>query len=338
MDWCRANIGVGSKDAEEQFGSSVNSKISSSDLPFSLKEPLLIPRHHHPKTVTTTTTNTTSTRSTFDYLPNNLLKVLLLNLLDSPAYSNLSTDFLVHRFNPNTPDNPDVHYFSVAGRTKRKLNLIHPLWLPTIVLDEYEERRAREAGLRGHDGLVTVDSARWGTFLGVVDGTDHWEMRGSSAFGSTSKTPTPKTADELMDQQTKSSWQDVNRYVGRWLGSSPKPLPRPIPEQHEEVCRDLEAYVNQEPNKPSLYALADWLARRLPGSSSATSTQSLEHFRSTIDPGFPLDDLGESQSMPIAADSHQLPSSRAIALEGNEKFDLEIFYTALCRNLYDHGF
>ena len=31
----------------------------------------------------------------------------------------------------------------------------------------------------GNDGLVTIQSARWGEFLGVLEGCDHWELRGA---------------------------------------------------------------------------------------------------------------------------------------------------------------
>lgn len=30
----------------------------------------------------------------------------------------------------------------------------------------------------GNDGLVTVQSARWGEFLGILEGCDHWDIRG----------------------------------------------------------------------------------------------------------------------------------------------------------------
>ena len=65
---------------------------------------------------------------------------LLLSLLNSPAYANLSTSYLTNVFNPNTPDDPRVRYFSVAGRLS-SMNIWHPLWLPKMVLDGYESRQ-----------------------------------------------------------------------------------------------------------------------------------------------------------------------------------------------------
>ncbi|TFY67674.1 hypothetical protein EVG20_g3856 [Dentipellis fragilis] len=40
---------------------------------------------------------------------------MLLSLFDSPAYANLTTSFLTENFNPRTPDDPRVRYFSVGG-------------------------------------------------------------------------------------------------------------------------------------------------------------------------------------------------------------------------------
>lgn len=112
----------------------------------------------------------------------------LLDLLDSPAYSNLTPDFLAKHFNPNTPNMSSTKYFSVAARTP-KLPVTHPLWLPKLILDKTEEveKAAFQDRLRkeeeerqskpyqpstpaitsktitwGNDGLVPVYSAKWG--------------------------------------------------------------------------------------------------------------------------------------------------------------------------------
>lgn len=110
----------------------------------------------------------------------------LLDLLDSPAYANLTPSFLRDVFNPSTPDLDSVKYYSVAARTE-KIPIWHPLWLPKLVLDGAEAARiakgvAAPPEWRGNDGLVSIDSARWGEFLGTFDACDHWEMRGSSGL------------------------------------------------------------------------------------------------------------------------------------------------------------
>lgn len=96
----------------------------------------------------------------------------LLDLLDSPAYSNLTPDFLNGTFNPATPNVADVRYFSVAAKAE-KISITHPLWLPKLILDKTEEmekiKLRNEGNLErlqarewGNDGLVPIESAKWG--------------------------------------------------------------------------------------------------------------------------------------------------------------------------------
>jgi triacylglycerol lipase len=124
---------------------------------------------------------------------------LLLSIVDSPAYANLTSAFLNDVFNPATPDDPLVKYFSVASRIGA-VNIWHPFWLPKMVLDGTEEKqraKLKEAAWKadngddgsvqgerssvplwaqerewGNDGLVTVQSAKWGEFLGILEGCD----------------------------------------------------------------------------------------------------------------------------------------------------------------------
>ena len=55
------------------------------------------------------------------------------------------------------------------------LNIWHPLWFPKVVLDS-------ASASTDNDGLVSVDSARWGEFLGTLEGADHWALRGASGI------------------------------------------------------------------------------------------------------------------------------------------------------------
>ena len=116
----------------------------------------------------------TTLRVSFSSLPSSFT-TLLLSLFDSPAYANLTTSYLTETFNPRTPDDPRVRYFSIAGRMTA-LNIWHPLWFPKVVLDSVT------AAGTGNDGLVSVDSARWGEFLGTLEGADHWALRGASGI------------------------------------------------------------------------------------------------------------------------------------------------------------
>lgn len=105
------------------------------------------------------------------------LTALIMSVLDSPAYANLTTAYLNNVFNPATPDDPNVKYFSVAGRMYG-VNIWHPFWLPKLVMDSAEKKAPTPhiaCGISddwGNDGLVSVQSAKWGQFLGVMEGCD----------------------------------------------------------------------------------------------------------------------------------------------------------------------
>ncbi len=81
------------------------------------------------------------------------------------ALCELAPDFVCGTFNPAHPDHPDVYYASYAGRAGRGTDL--PIYAPLIVPNRilYDL-----AGV--NDGLVAVESAKWGEFLGLLD-ADH---------------------------------------------------------------------------------------------------------------------------------------------------------------------
>jgi triacylglycerol esterase/lipase EstA (alpha/beta hydrolase family) len=113
----------------------------------------------------------------------------LLNLLggggqnaERQAYQ-LTEQYAVNVFEPNTPDDPRVSYYSVAGVTHAATihvlteDVCDPLlWAGYVVL----------APTGSNDALVTVASARHGTFLGTVP-ADHFDevgqLLGSTAIG-----------------------------------------------------------------------------------------------------------------------------------------------------------
>ncbi|KIJ54470.1 hypothetical protein M422DRAFT_24417 [Sphaerobolus stellatus SS14] len=223
MDWCLTNIGIGSPRPfpfpnhknlnSHQYPHNASSHVTMHTqsahghrqpnyrLPYSLSSPLLSRRP-----------STAEEKAGFalSMLPSSFTS-LVLSLLDSPAYSNLTTTFLRDVFNPSTPDKPDIKYFSLAARTT-KMSIWHPLWLPKLIIDAAEEQEAILAAQgdsgsqgrsssdmtvsypdvdlgrerdpsRGNDGLVTISSAKWGNFLGIIEGCDHWEVRGARGLG-----------------------------------------------------------------------------------------------------------------------------------------------------------
>jgi len=92
----------------------------------------------------------------------------------------LCTDYMTEIFNPATPNVDDVYYQSWAAKAKTSCPsvVLQPTWL--IML-------AQEGA---NDGLVGVDSAKWGNFRGVEKaawyspGCDHLNMVGH-LFGAT---------------------------------------------------------------------------------------------------------------------------------------------------------
>lgn len=72
----------------------------------------------------------------------------------------VSVEYMTNIFNPNTPNKSGVYYQSYAAKAKTGCPslILQPTWL--IML-----------GKEGaNDGLVSIKSAKWGNFKGVVDG------------------------------------------------------------------------------------------------------------------------------------------------------------------------
>lgn len=152
----------------------------------------------------------------------------MLSLLDTPAYAMLSTAYMNEAFNPKTPNVEGVKYYSVAARTS-SVGIWHPLWLPKLILDAAAESRtaggetdgsadALGSPDQGNDGLVNVESAKWGEFLGIMEGCDHWDLRGGGAprwkQNINPATGKPYPNKELSKPEgDKSSWSDINRLL-----------------------------------------------------------------------------------------------------------------------------
>lgn len=104
-----------------------------------------------------------------------LTRTMLARTIDCPAYANLTTAYCNKVFNPLTPDSDDVKYYSFAASAPTAFPLWHPLYLPHQVVSEAEGKT--------NDGLVSVESSKWGQFIGTVD-CDHWTLRGRGLPGS----------------------------------------------------------------------------------------------------------------------------------------------------------
>lgn len=312
MAWCRTNIGIGTDFDKTSEAAAATAHTSSHPspslplihdeslipLPFSLKSPILTREAEiRIEKESKEAERNQVKKNLFGILPitlSNSVSNYLLDLLDSPAYANLTPSFLSDVFNPGTPDNPSVRYFSIAARTE-KIGIWHPLWLPKLVLDGAE--RAREANgivtdprWRGNDGLVNVESAKWGEFLGTIEGCDHWEVRGSSGLinavaSAKAVADATQLASAVDEKKLKKdngpavaltgekgrgwSWQDLYALVGSTSSGKPQ-------HQQQQVKKDpiVAAVKSTPPNEKDggLSALASWIVRHLPGGPTTESS------------------------------------------------------------------
>ena len=107
----------------------------------------------------------------------------------------LTRDYMNDVFNPNTPNDPNIYYQSWAAKAKISCPSV-VLELPWLVL------LAKEGA---NDGLVSVDSAKWGNFRGVEDaawyspGCDHLNIVGQ-LFGITPGFDAPDFYVEIVSE------------------------------------------------------------------------------------------------------------------------------------------
>jgi triacylglycerol lipase len=242
-------------------------------------------------------------------------------MFDSPAYANLTTTYLNEVFNPRTPDDRHVRYFSIAGRLGA-LNIWHPLWFPKLVLDGAD-------GGEGNDGLVSVHSARWGEFLGTLEGVDHWTLRGASGIGLSVELPSV-----ISDARGLADWGRITRALRR--------IERQAVDDEEVGESELQVRgkegrkagetrtVSDDGLKWSsdrLSAVFDWLVEQVPVASRNAFTFAGVSGRGSGAGGGAGDNKGE--------DTCRSPRKGRGDLESKE--DLERLYVALARKLYDEG-
>ncbi|KAI8616953.1 Alpha/Beta hydrolase protein [Chytriomyces sp. MP71] len=95
---------------------------------------------------------------------------------DQPAYANLTRDYC-DAFNIVTPNISTVHYNDPCHRkyppssssyaAVAKISRLDPLYISQSVITQREGP---------NDGLVSVESAKWGDFEGLVTNVDHWGL------------------------------------------------------------------------------------------------------------------------------------------------------------------
>ncbi|KAH9890365.1 Alpha/Beta hydrolase protein [Cubamyces lactineus] len=349
MDWCRQYIGLGRYKTE--YHEQRNFK-DGTDRPSSASQ----------ESVSSGSKQVAGVKSLLSLasLPSSFT-TLLLSLLDSPAYANLTSTYLNTIFNPATPNDPSVKYFSVAGRIS-SMSIWHPLWLPKMVLDGFEEKeraRMRESGHPiadmdsewGNDGLVTVQSARWGEYLGVLEGCDHWDLRGARGFDV-----------DLPSIPGPDGWNfaDWGKFVRAWK------------REEKEAARSAGAKLSEQKHEESLASASATQADRSDGRRDTRTSRERERDSANADEVVksstdklsavfdwiveqvpaprslaPLSAIAGGSGPRVSQSGEDLTKERvrerdrrtkqAERSDLETKGDLERFYVALCKKLYDEG-
>ena len=346
MDWCAANIGLGS--ASQAAAKAVAD--ATKGLPYSLKSPLLAAE-----------AGDVSGLAGFT----NAMTRYLLNIFDSPAYANLTTSFC-RDFNPETPDDPRVKYVSVAGRTT-KMSVLHPLWFPKLVLDAAAEkgypRDDSGKGYEGNDGLVSVKSAKWGEFLGAVDDTHHWDLRGEgglwpTGFGADdsasekAKKGNGKDAKESDSSSHKSDelimpggwdWDDsIHEYLGLDLASAKEKIGlggsdgKKAAEKAVQQSKDGAA---KPPNGSSNGSANEGWAATQAANAAQEQVGQLIDWVTDVLPGSQSTEAGKKRIQDAKDENKRVQGGTKKKKDGEkDKFDLARFYGGLMLKLRDEGY
>ena len=236
------------------------------------------------------------------------------------------------------------------------ISILHPLWLPKTVLDasekEAQERHPNPDNEEwGNDGLVSVRSARWGEFLGILEGCDHWDVRGTrsirtrsnndiggsgSGSGSDWHVNIPLFADllsSLSDPLKKAEWIQIlgerrNEERKRREGKSKRTGNIDAQGSQNGAKDEIEDEIIRSSTE-KVSAMIDWATEQV--------TTSLHLSGLT-----PTSYVTSSSSSSLA--SVQKKDRECIdVMKGKEaedlrpKFDVERFYVSLCRKLYNDG-
>lgn len=85
--------------------------------------------------------------------------------LGTGAFQQLTRKYMLEKFNPHTPDDPSVRYFSYGATADP--GMLSPFrYSHGVVMDQEGP----------NDGLVSVESAMWGTYKGTLVGVSHLDL------------------------------------------------------------------------------------------------------------------------------------------------------------------
>lgn len=223
------------------------------------------------------------------------------------------------------------------------------MWLPKLIIDGHQEKLQKQGNdsLR-NDGLVTVGSAKWGNFLGVLEGCDHWDVRGAGGLSAHIDDGSEK-ADMGGSEENKWSWSDWQRFFGAWDQGKTKrdakkepTTTEPTTEQEKRVER-AKVVRTLEDSDAKHKMVDEARARAGSGAEDGNGSSTMDNILDWVVDNVP--GVGTEQVPLKMAVEHPaaIPSSNKKVPNGEQeqvkppRFDLERFYVALSRKLYDEG-
>ncbi|KAI8096933.1 Alpha/Beta hydrolase protein [Halteromyces radiatus] len=160
MDWFREKVGIGQYPPSSSYVSTTSSCMMSD---FSSG----VLRRSEEDESPITSTNTINHETSQQQQQQQIFR-LLVQWFDNPAYSNLTTDYCTQHFNPSTPDDPSVSYYSYTAKsTPSQWSSL--LDLPGHFIQQVEG---------DNDGVVSVQSGQWGQHVKTIEDADHWDFTG----------------------------------------------------------------------------------------------------------------------------------------------------------------
>ncbi|KAK6429947.1 lipase 2 [Oleoguttula sp. CCFEE 5521] len=94
-----------------------------------------------------------------------LYKALEAFGFETGAFEQLTQKYMIETFNPATPDDPDVRYFSYGATLSPHFTSVFRS--SHRIIDKVEG---------ANDGLVSVESSRWGKYQGTLDDVSHLDL------------------------------------------------------------------------------------------------------------------------------------------------------------------
>jgi triacylglycerol lipase len=214
------------------------------------------------------------------------------------------------------------------------MSVLHPLWFPKLVLDAAAEKKylPDDSGnaYEGNDGLVSVKSAKWGDFLGAVDDTHHWDLRGEGGLWPNGLGSDEKKEPSKEDKDpSKSSgeyimpggwdWEDsLDEYLGLNVDKVKSVVPGMSSEQQK---KDKTNGKDGGWDIAQVGQLLDWVTDALPGSKAQEKgKQQIQEARDAA-----KDQAGGKKVEKVKKDKR-------------DKFDLAKFYGGLMLKLREEGY